>query len=491
MFELLLQADKALADGALDQAERTYWQLIDLDPTNGIAVAGLARIALERGDRRLARTLADRALRIDPESIVARRVLSRIIDGGTELDEPAPSDLPLLAAERLEALSRRRSMGEPNGEPDARSSSGSTKGGKNKGAERPESRSSPSADASGKGADKAAAGTDNDVRGRTRPDQVVPLPTEPPRDTRQGGRLAAAAAAVREPAGPRHEPHHAMPMGRRLFGPDELKSPATDAFSAAEMAAAVEAVDAVDEAAPAEGEPTDALGAAEATEAGESVAMRIALAGGVAGPEAEQLEAAELEVAAPEAPEPDVSQEDLDADAFEAAEAVAVSESLRLAIKTTPQARDDAPDLAEAFGTPAGSAEAAADAAEALHEVAAATAEAAPETGAAGVSSPAEAPEPTADVGPLANGPSEENAEAEALREAMAIVLGGGSESRAGIAAAPATAPSAPAADSASPVVEPGPPNPAPSKAEPSGKDGPDVNTPRRKQGLFRRFRGS
>ena len=46
MFELLLQADKALAEGLLDQAERTYWQLIELDPTNAIAVAGLARVSL-------------------------------------------------------------------------------------------------------------------------------------------------------------------------------------------------------------------------------------------------------------------------------------------------------------------------------------------------------------------------------------------------------------------------------------------------------------
>jgi len=43
MFEVLLQADRALASGALDQAERSYWQLIELDPTNAIAVAGLAR----------------------------------------------------------------------------------------------------------------------------------------------------------------------------------------------------------------------------------------------------------------------------------------------------------------------------------------------------------------------------------------------------------------------------------------------------------------
>src|SRR5450759_149893 len=43
MFELLLQADKSLAAGALVQAERTYWQLVDLDPSNAMALAGQAR----------------------------------------------------------------------------------------------------------------------------------------------------------------------------------------------------------------------------------------------------------------------------------------------------------------------------------------------------------------------------------------------------------------------------------------------------------------
>src|ERR1035437_9433419 len=99
MFELLLQADKALADGALDQAEKTYWQLIELDPTNAIAVAGLARVSLERGDERSARTFADRALGIDPESIAARRVLETLSHPDHPHDAQAPAELPLLAAQ--------------------------------------------------------------------------------------------------------------------------------------------------------------------------------------------------------------------------------------------------------------------------------------------------------------------------------------------------------------------------------------------------------
>ena len=66
MYELLLQAEKALADGLLVQAEQTYWQLVELDSANAIALAGLAQVSLERGDERLARRFADRAMAIDP-----------------------------------------------------------------------------------------------------------------------------------------------------------------------------------------------------------------------------------------------------------------------------------------------------------------------------------------------------------------------------------------------------------------------------------------
>jgi len=282
MIELLLQADKALADGALDQAERTYRQLVDLDPTNAIAVAGLARVALERGDRPQARTLADRALGIDPDNISALRVLATIEHGANPPDEPGQSDLPLLGAHRLEALSGRRSMGERNRQP------------------------------------------------------AEPSP----------GDAAAAAGAAREPVRPRHEPHHAMPMRRSLFEPEELKPPPADAFFEAEMAAIVEAVDALDDATP------------------------------IAGIEAE-LEAERSRATA----QPDMQPDETGADEFEAAEAMAVSQSRRRAIEP---ARGTAPGEVSPAGTP----------------------------------------------------------------------------------------------------------NPTPSKTEPSGKEGSDVNTPRRRRGLFRLFRG-
>jgi tetratricopeptide (TPR) repeat protein len=77
MIERLLEADRLLALGLTDQAERIYWQAVELDPRNAIAVVGLARVASERGDDRTALEFARKALEIDPESPAASRLAAR------------------------------------------------------------------------------------------------------------------------------------------------------------------------------------------------------------------------------------------------------------------------------------------------------------------------------------------------------------------------------------------------------------------------------
>jgi hypothetical protein len=78
MIEVLLQAESALSLGLLDQAEILYRQVVIADPRNSIAVVGLARVALERGDEPGALAQARRALGIDGENAAAQRMVQRL-----------------------------------------------------------------------------------------------------------------------------------------------------------------------------------------------------------------------------------------------------------------------------------------------------------------------------------------------------------------------------------------------------------------------------
>jgi hypothetical protein len=78
VIELLLQAERALTMGMLDQAERLYRQAATADPQNSIAVVGLARVALERADDEGALREARRALAIDGENVAAARLAARL-----------------------------------------------------------------------------------------------------------------------------------------------------------------------------------------------------------------------------------------------------------------------------------------------------------------------------------------------------------------------------------------------------------------------------
>lgn len=88
MIEQLLQADRLLVVDQVRQARDMYARVAELDPGNAIAVVGLARCALADGDDRTAYELAARALRIDPENDMARRMEARLAEVLAERGEP-------------------------------------------------------------------------------------------------------------------------------------------------------------------------------------------------------------------------------------------------------------------------------------------------------------------------------------------------------------------------------------------------------------------
>jgi Flp pilus assembly protein TadD len=92
MIELMLEAERAMGIGLIDNAERMYRQVVAIDPRNSIAVTGLARIALERGDQRAAYTFARQALALDPENPIASHLAMRMAEQMRNRGEPLPDD---------------------------------------------------------------------------------------------------------------------------------------------------------------------------------------------------------------------------------------------------------------------------------------------------------------------------------------------------------------------------------------------------------------
>lgn len=99
MIEALLQAERLLVHGQVDQAERIYTGALDQDPLNSIAVVGLARVALERGDDQLALAHARHALEIDPQNAAALRLDARLTEVLDARGAVAPAETTVAIAD--------------------------------------------------------------------------------------------------------------------------------------------------------------------------------------------------------------------------------------------------------------------------------------------------------------------------------------------------------------------------------------------------------
>jgi tetratricopeptide (TPR) repeat protein len=94
VIESLLEGERLLLHGLVDRAERLYRGILEQDPRNAIALVGLARVAVERGEDRLAYRRATEALEIDPDNIAAGRMAARLAEILAGADEPVEHPVP-------------------------------------------------------------------------------------------------------------------------------------------------------------------------------------------------------------------------------------------------------------------------------------------------------------------------------------------------------------------------------------------------------------
>jgi Tfp pilus assembly protein PilF len=119
MIESLLQAERLLVVGQVDGAEKIYESTLAADPRNSIAMVGLARVALERGDDRLAYRHTCDALDIDRQNAAALRLEARLSEvlaaRGEPVERPAwlakPAPAPKTAPPQPKAGKRRGLLG--------------------------------------------------------------------------------------------------------------------------------------------------------------------------------------------------------------------------------------------------------------------------------------------------------------------------------------------------------------------------------------------
>jgi len=121
MIESLLQAERLLVVGQVDAAERIYSSTLAADPRNSIAKVGLARVALERGDDRLAYEHTCGALEIDRQNATALRLEARLSEvlatRGESVARPAWLAAPVEPAAKSKATQPAAKATQPAAEP--------------------------------------------------------------------------------------------------------------------------------------------------------------------------------------------------------------------------------------------------------------------------------------------------------------------------------------------------------------------------------------